>query len=89
MKVVTTRMRPGYLRRNGVPYSAQAVMTEYIDTFREPNGDTYLIISTTVEDPVFLAQPFITSTHFKKEPDAAKWNPRPCEVTQPVTKASN
>jgi hypothetical protein len=84
LKVVTTRMRPGYLRRNGVPYSAQAVMTEYIDTFREANGDTYLIISTTVEDPTYLAQPFITSTHFKKETDASKWNPRPCEITQPV-----
>ena len=84
LSVVTTNMRPGYLRRNGVPYSAQAVMTEYIDTFREPNGDTYLIVSTTVEDPAYLNQPFITSTHFKKEPDNSKWNPRPCEITQPV-----
>jgi hypothetical protein len=82
-------MRPGYLRRNGVPYSASTVMTEYIDTFREPNGDTYLIISTTVEDPTYLNQPFITSTHFKKEPDASKFSPRPCEITQPVQRASN
>jgi hypothetical protein len=84
LTVVTTNMRPGYLRRNGVPYSARAVMTEHLDTFREPNGDTYLIISTTVEDPTYLNQPFITSTHFKKEADNSKWNPRPCEITQPV-----
>jgi hypothetical protein len=86
LRVVTTQLRPGYLRRNGVPYSAQTVMTENIDTFREPNGDTYLIISTTVEDPMYLNQPFITSTHFKKEADDSRWNPRPCEITQPVTK---
>jgi hypothetical protein len=87
MKVVTTRMRPGYLRRNGVPYSAQTVMTEYFDAFRDPNGETYMIVSTTVEDPTYLAQPFITSTHFKKEPDNSKWAPRPCEITPPVERA--
>jgi hypothetical protein len=85
LSLVTTRLRPGYLRRNGVPYSANTVLTEYFDTFKEPNGDTYLILSTTVVDPTYLAQPFITSTHFKKEPDASRWNPRPCEITQPVT----
>ena len=89
LRVVTTNMRPGYLRRNGVPYSANARLTEYIDTFREPNGDTYMIVSTTVEDPTYLNQPFITSTHFRKEPDASKWNPRPCEVTPPVQRAAN
>jgi hypothetical protein len=88
LKVVTTDMRPGYLRRNGVPYSAQTVMTEYFDTFREPNGDTYLIVSTTVVDPVYLAQPFVTSTHFLKEPDGSKWSPRPCEITPPVQGAA-
>ncbi len=29
LKVVTTRMRPGYLQKNGVPYSGNAVLTEY------------------------------------------------------------
>ena len=89
LAVVTTNMRPGYLRRNGVPYSATARLTEHFDTFREPNGDTYMIVSTTVEDPTYLNQPFITSTHFRKEPDASKWNPRPCEVTPPVQRAAN
>ena len=42
MKVVTTQMRPGYLRRNGVPYSANAVMTEYFDRLEVPGGDTLL-----------------------------------------------
>src|SRR5262245_26984682 len=29
LKVVTTRMRPGYLRKNGVPYGEKATVTEY------------------------------------------------------------
>jgi hypothetical protein len=84
LKVVTTRMRPGYLRRNGVPYSGQAVMTEFLDVLREPNGDTWMIVTAVIEDPTYLAQPLMLSTHFKKEPDGSKWNPRPCEVTMPV-----
>jgi len=32
-----------------------------------------------VEDPVYLTGRFITSSHFRKEPDGSKWNPRPCE----------
>src|SRR5688572_6197089 len=31
MKVVTTTLRPGYLRKNGVPYSERTVLTEYYD----------------------------------------------------------
>ena len=45
MKVVTTQMRPGYLRRNGVPYSANAVMTEYFDRLEVPGGDTLLLVA--------------------------------------------
>jgi hypothetical protein len=84
MKVVTTRMRPGYLRRNGIPYSGQAVLTEYFDRTTEPNGDSWLIVLSTVDDPVNLAQPFMTSTHFKREADGSQWAPRPCEVTPEV-----
>jgi hypothetical protein len=31
------------------------------------------------EGPQYLSQPFITSTHFKREPDGSKWMPAPCE----------
>ena len=78
LKVVTTRMKPGYLRKNGVPYSANAVLTEYYDRVNEPNGDSWLIVETTVDDPAYLTQPFITSTHFKKQADSTGWNPTPC-----------
>lgn len=85
LKVVTTRMKPGYLRRNGVPYSANAVLTEFFDRTNEPNGDSWLILTSIVDDPTYLQQPFMLTTHFKREPDGAKFNPRPCEVTPPVT----
>jgi hypothetical protein len=84
LKVVTTRMRPGYLRRNGVPYSGGAALTEFFDRTDEPNGDAWLIVTSTLNDPTYLAQPLMTSTHFKREPDGSKWNPRACEVTLPV-----
>lgn len=78
LKVVTTKLKPGYLRKNGVPYSANAVLTEMYDRVNEPNGDSYLVITTTVEDPAYLTQPYLTSTHFRKQADAAGWNPAPC-----------
>jgi hypothetical protein len=80
LKVVTTHLKPGYLRKNGVPYSANAVLTEYYSRTTETNGDSWLIITTIVEDPMYLQQPFITSTHFKLQPNANGWMPAACEA---------
>jgi hypothetical protein len=80
LKVVTTRMKPGYHRKNGVPYSGDAVMTEFFDRFDVPNGDSLLVVSTEVVDPQFLVAPFWTSTHFKKQSDASGWSPKPCSA---------
>ena len=78
LKVVTTKLKPGYLRKNGVPYSANAVVTEYYDRVDEPTGESYLLVTTTVADPAYLFQPVQTSVHFRKQPDASGWNPNPC-----------
>jgi hypothetical protein len=80
LKVVTTHLKPGYLRKNGVPYSANATLTEYFDRANQPNGDAYLVITTTVEDPAYLAQPFLTASHYRKQPDASGWSPTPCSA---------
>jgi len=80
LKVVTTKLRPGYLRKNGVPYSADAVVTEYFDRFDVPGGDSLLVVSAEVNDPMYLLQPFWTSTHFKKQSDASGWNPTGCSA---------
>jgi hypothetical protein len=83
LKVITTRMRPGYLRKNGVPYSASAELEEYFDTFKERNDDSWLVVTAIVTDPEYLRQPFITSTHFRKLPDASGWDPTPCRANEP------
>jgi len=80
LRVVTTGMRPGYLRRNGVPYSASATVTEYYNRANEPNGDSWLIVTTVVDDPRYLTGRFVTSSHFKKVGAGGPWAPTPCEA---------
>jgi hypothetical protein len=80
LKVTTTHLLPGYLRKNGVPYSGDALLTEYWDRINAPNGDDWLVVTTLVTDPKYLTMPFVTSTHFKKLPDATLWHPTPCEA---------
>ena len=81
LKVVTTRLRAGYLRKNGVPVSANATVTEYIDLLNDPNApEQWLMVKTIVDDPTYLMQPFITSTHFKRQADATGWNPSACSA---------
>ena len=78
LKVTTTNMRAGYLRKNGVPYSENAVVTEYFDLAPAPGGGQILLVTTIVDDPQYLQQPFIVSSQFKKEADGSKWDPTPC-----------
>ncbi|HVZ21313.1 MAG TPA: hypothetical protein VG871_09645, partial [Vicinamibacterales bacterium] len=73
-------MKAGYLRKNGVPYSENTVLTEYFDRHSETDGSEWFTVTTVVSDPKYLAQDFITSTHFKREPDASKWYPSPCKA---------
>jgi hypothetical protein len=78
LKVETTALRPGYLRKNGVPYSANTNLTEYYNATHEDNRDSWMIVTTVVQDPRYLNGRFFTSSHFKKLPDASGWNPTPC-----------
>jgi hypothetical protein len=80
LKVATTSLRPGYLRKNGIPYGENAVVTEYFDTAPHPSGGQVLVVTTIVDDPQYLQQPFIVSSQFKKEADGSKWDPTPCAV---------
>jgi hypothetical protein len=62
-----------------VPYSGNAVLTEYFSRADEANGDSWLALESIVEDPQYLDQPFITSTPFKKQADSSGWHPTNCE----------
>jgi hypothetical protein len=78
LEVRTSNLTPGWLRRNGVPYSENAVVTEYFARFAAPNGDEWLMVTTIVDDPRYLTQRFIVSNHFRKEAEGGRWNPRAC-----------
>jgi hypothetical protein len=83
LKVVTTNLRAGYLRKNGVPYSEDTVVTEYFDRITEDNID-WLTVVTIVNDPTYLTQEFVTSTHFKRDTETSNWMPTPCEQSRAV-----
>jgi hypothetical protein len=83
LKVVTTHIKPGYLRNNGVPFSADAVLTEYYD-LHQRGSDVYLVQTQIVEDPKYLNAPWVVSSHYRREPDGSKWDPQACELLLPT-----
>jgi len=78
LKVVTTKMKEGYLRKNGVPYSANTVLTEYFDILGEPDGSQWLVVKSIVEDPTYHTDTPITSSNFRKQNDRNGWDPQAC-----------
>lgn len=80
LKVETSRLRAGYLRKNGIPYSANATMTEYFHRMTAPNGDIWLTVVSELTDPQNLREPFVQSTHFKKLGAGATFKPEPCSA---------
>jgi hypothetical protein len=86
LKVVTTGVKTAYVRWNGVPYSEDAVITEHFDR-QDAFDQEWLVVTTIVEDPKYFNQPFITSAHFRREPDGSKFEPTPCVTDPPVREA--
>ena len=80
LKVITTNLRPGYIRKNGAPYSDKARVTEYFDLNTAPNGDRWLTVTTKVEDPVYFTRPLLTSSDFKGLATGDGWSPSPCSA---------
>jgi hypothetical protein len=80
LQVVTTNLLPGYLRKNGAPYSDKTSVTEYLDIVREPDGNDWIIVKTLVNDPAYLTRTFVTSTNLKRQRDSAGWDPTACSA---------
>ena len=80
LKVTTSHLKAGYLRKNGVPFSENAVLTEYYDMLKEHTGDVMMVVTTVVNDPMYLREPFIVTTHFKKQASEAGWKPTACSA---------
>jgi hypothetical protein len=81
LKVTTGNLKGGFLRKNGVPYSDNASLAEYYEVVTQPDGSPLLVVTIATTDPEYLRVPFVISSHFKKEPDNAKWKPAPCSAT--------
>lgn len=80
LKVTTTHLKAGYLRKNGVPYSENASLVEYYDLVKERNGDQLMVVTITTTDPTYLRTPFIISSHFKKQAGNSGWKPSECSA---------
>jgi hypothetical protein len=80
LQVVTTNLQPGYLRKNGLPYGANAKLTEYFDLFHDPDGTRWLLVLSIVEDPDYLNAPWVTTQHFRELKDGSAWHPTPCSL---------
>jgi hypothetical protein len=78
LRVITTNMLPGYLRKNGVPYSEKAILTEYFARLTGQQNEAYIAVTAMLEDPTYLTQPFVRTYTFKQQPDGSGWDPTPC-----------
>ena len=63
LKVTTTHLKEGWIRRNGVPRSERATLVEYFIRHRE-----YLTLVTVVKDPVYLTEPFVRTSNWVVDP---------------------
>lgn len=81
MKVTTSNLKAGFLRKNGVPYSENTTLTEYFEIITEPDGSPLMVVTISTTDPMYLRQPFVISSQYKKEPTDAKWHPTDCSPT--------
>jgi hypothetical protein len=82
LKVTTTNLKDGFLRKNGVPYSDKTTLTEYFDLMNEPTGNPMFVVTIVTSDPMYLSRNFVISSQFKKEPGDtdAKWKPTECSA---------
>ncbi len=57
LKVETTHLKEGWLRRNGLPRSEKATVTEYFN-----RHDDILTVVTIIKDPIFLTEPLVRTS---------------------------
>ena len=74
LTVTVTHLKEGYIRRNGMPRSDQATVTEHWMR----HGD-FLTVVTIVNDPVYLTEPFIRTTDYELDLHQHV-PPYPCEM---------
>ena len=78
LTVTTTHLKIGWIRRNGLPRSDKAVLTEH--WIRHEN---FLTLVSIVNDPVYLTEPFVRTTDWQADPDQ-HIDPYPCEIVEEI-----
>jgi hypothetical protein len=78
LTVTTTHLKTGWIRRNGIPRSDRAVLTEHWI-----RHDNYLTLVAIVTDPAYLTEPFIRTTDWILDP-RQQIAPYPCEAVVEV-----
>ncbi len=69
LRVETTHLKQGWLRRNGLPESDQTTLTEFFVR----HGD-HITYTSVIKDPVFLSEPLTKTTDFYRQPsDPGAW----------------
>ena len=81
LKIQTTHLKEDYYRRNGVPSSDRATLTQYWIR----RGD-YLTWVTIAYDPVYLTEPMIRSSEYRLALNQ-QIPPYPCDVVEEVVRA--
>ena len=78
LKITTTHLKEDYYRRNGVPSSDEATLTQY--WMRRGDILTWVTIAS---DPVYLTEPMIRASEYRLQPQM-RIPPYPCEVVEEV-----
>ncbi|HEY7389846.1 MAG TPA: hypothetical protein VH640_15115 [Bryobacteraceae bacterium] len=81
LTVYTTHLKIGWIRRNGIPRSDKATLTEHWI-----RHDDYLTLVSIVTDPAYLTEPFIRTTNWVADP-RQHIDPYPCEPVTEVIRA--
>jgi len=81
LKVTTTHLKEGWLRRNGVPRSEKATLVEYFI-----RHGSYLTLVTIVKDPVYLTEPFVRTSNWVADP-GFQLSPFSCIPTVEIERA--
>ena len=81
LKITTTNLKEDYYRRNGVPSSDQATLTQ----FWIRRGDDILTWVTIAYDPLYLTEPMIRSSEYRLTL-GQQIPPYPCTVVEEVVR---
>jgi hypothetical protein len=74
LTVTTTHLKMGWIRRNGIPRSDKAVLTEHFVR----HGD-YLTLISVIDAPPYLTEPFVRTTNWAIDPHQ-QIAPYPCQA---------